>query len=458
MPFRRKFFLLTIGSLIIFAALCFLQYRLLRNTYRLEKAAFLRELDEALASKAQQATDTLNRRAMQLLISDVKLALGKGFRPNTGNLQSSFDHNFKAERAALNKSLQQDSLLSGTCYTLTYDRVILYSGKEADSLLSYKATPLRLTSACFADGSKAFQTGQSQQQVGFPVTGPSGKARFYRLAVWTSGRIIAPNWQAAIYHRMLFTLAATAALILAVLTLFLAAFTAILRQKKIADITTDFANNMTHELRTPLSAAGIVVKSLRTTEAKQDAQWTTELLNQLDKQLERLQRLLDSVFSSLEQPTETLQWQPLSMVVLFSDLSDMAARSGRDLSINGNPDRTILTNADLLTGILINLLDNAIKYTSGDISVSIVETNKNMEISISDQGPAIPYTYRPYLFNKFFRVPQPDAHNVKGLGLGLYICRRNARRLGGDMSYRELPEGGNQFIIHLPYEEIRTAR
>lgn len=245
------------------------------------------------------------------------------------------DDKLKTDRQAIRQALARDTLLKSADYSLRYDRVILFGGQVPDTLLATHQEPLWLAGKNHGKDSAFWLVGQSQQRSGFPVKAVIGNAAFYQLVVSTSAFVYSPDRQRPVYLRMALTLAGSAVLILSVLTLFIAAFGAILRQKRIADITTDFANNMTHELKTPLSAAGLAVKSLRTPEAAKDTRWSADLLDQLEKQLERIRRLMESVLdSALAHPIQQPRLQGVRLVPIFDELRNLAAESGRSLLID----------------------------------------------------------------------------------------------------------------------------
>ncbi|MEO3402842.1 HAMP domain-containing sensor histidine kinase [Mucilaginibacter sp. CAU 1740] len=450
MSFPGKFGLLIAGSLLVFAGLCWMQYRLLAGTHRLEKAAWLRLVTERMGLAPQAAVDSLNHRGMQLLMDSVKAGIRSGRMPDVSGMQGVYNRLLRRENDAVLRALAGDSLLRNTRYRFSYSRVILYNGLQADTLLNGSGSngaigSLVLTGSGGDNTAAAFQVGQSMQQAGFPLDG-----KIYRLGVWTESTLDAPGWQRLVFKRMAFTLAGSALLIAAALAIFVLAFLAIFRQKRVADITTDFANNMTHELKTPLSAAGVVVRSLRTPEAMADQVWTAELLDQLEKQLGRIGRIMDSVMGSALGAQGTIfGLRAVNLQEVAEDLRELAKQSGRELICSVDEGLTGYTDPDRLTGILVNLLDNAIKYTEGPISLRFTRAGREMHLSIGDRGPAIPHRYRPYLFDKFFRVPQPDAHDVKGLGLGLYICQQQAALLNGRIRYVESPDGGNLFTLIL---------
>lgn len=463
MRFSKKLALLIGGCGMVLGGLCLIQYRLIRNTYRLEEAARLQQVKQRLEDKSQSLSDSLNHQVMAALLQHVQGQLKKAQKPLLNNFQQQIDSIGEKYRYDIQHVLLSDSLLRDIMYGLQYTRVVLYSGQVADTLLGTGSKPLVLAGDDYYHSPAVFSIGEGLQQAGFSLStgmgSPTVEQSGYRLAVWTKPMVFASQWQKAVFHRMALTLAGSVLLILAMTVIFFLVFMALLRQKKVADITTDFANNMTHELKTPLSTAAVVVKSLRVPEAKLDEEWYHELLNQLDGQHEKIRRMMDSVLTSaIDQPMGMVQLHVIRLSSLLQEMKILAAASGRDLLITENDNLAIHTDPDLLTGILANLVDNALKYTPAGTPLAIHSeaTGRTLRISLEDRGPGIHASHQRYLFKKFFRVPAQGNH-VRGLGLGLYLCCMQAKQLGGSIVYQRNAYGGSTFTITLPYDKDAVA-
>lgn len=442
------------GCVLVLGVLCLIQYRLVRNTYRLEQAAYFQQVQRQLAIKSQALSDSLNNQVMKTILNKLQYQIEHNIRPNLAGFQQRADQVTGNYRRLIGQALLNDSLLRDVGYSFQYTRIVLYRDGQTDTLLQSSSKPLLLTGM----GNGSFSINEGKQQVGFGVKANSQPAQtqFYRLAVWNRSSISAGHWQQTVLRRISATLAGSIALIAALMLILFLIFGALLRQKKIADVTTDFANNMTHELRTPLSAAALVVKSLRTPDAKLDEEWFGELLDQLDRQHGKIRRLMDNVLTSaLDQPIGVPQLRQLELKRLLEDLTLLATAADRKLILTGQTVSTICTDPDLLTAILSNLLDNALKYTppKSSLSLNIQTLERKITISLEDQGPGIERKYQRYLFQKFFRVPSANISQIKGLGLGLYLCRIQARQLNGKLTYERSSSGGSIFNLILPYDK-----
>lgn len=441
------------GCVLVLSGLCLIQYRLVKNTYQLEQAAYFEQVNKRLGKVSQVYADTLNSQVMKALLGHLKQQLENELQPDLAGFQRQINQRLGNYRHQIRAATMHDSLLQHIGYGMQYTRIVLYRNKQIDTLLKTGSKPLLLTGS----ENGGFPIGGGQQQVGFAIKTKPGnpvKTSIYQLAVWTRSTIVAADWQSIVLRRMATTLLGSGILIIAVIGMFFLIFMALLKQKKIVQVTTDFANNMTHELKTPLSVAGIVVKTLRTAEAQLDEKWLNELLMQLDRQHEKIGRLIDSVLTSaLDRPVGIAQLRPFNLQIILDELTMLSAGAQRKLLLNGKTDAIIYTDPDLLTSILSNLMDNALKYSPAQspLTLNISTNDSTITISLEDKGPGIPVKYQSYLFQKFFRVPQAGNTQIKGLGLGLYLCQIQAQQLLGKLSYERKNPGGSIFNLILPY-------
>lgn len=454
MTFSKKIWLLFAGCLAVWLILCFIQYRLVRNSFRLEERVYIQQIKEKI-NETQHLSDSLNHKVMAELLVHLKKELTSGKRPDFSNFQQKITQITATENTILKNQLGNCCAMEGISYVLQYPQIILYTDDKADTLLSRQSVPLYLTLALQKNKYKKIGLGERLQKVGFSIQqNDSAHPVNYQLEIVAQSLIYASHWDRNVYKRMILTIIDSSVLILAVLTLFFLVFRALIKQKKIADITTSFANNMTHELKTPLASAGVAVKSLRTPEARLDEDWHNELLDQLNDQHNRIRRIMDSVLNSaMDKPWGMPQIKEIALNTLIDDAERMVENAGRPFSRSGNDQLLIQTDPDLLLGILANLIDNAIKYTPPEtpIKVQYGIISDQVFITVEDEGKAVSPLYQKYLFQKFFRVPREDGKHIRGLGLGLYLCRMQAAELGGNITYTVNKKGGSTFIIHLPY-------
>lgn len=233
----------------------------------------------------------------------------------------------------------------------------------------------------------------------------------------------------------------------------------LLRQRRLTAMKNDFISNVTHELKTPIATVGVAIEALKNFNAINDPARTREYLDISQNELNRLSMLVDKVLKlsmfenkELELRKETFDLRNIAREVVDSfRLQFEKYKAQCDLQTEGT-DFEILADKMHLTSVLYNLVDNALKYSPKDPRIKIILADKGpfILLSVSDQGIGIPAEYRDKVFEKFFRVPAGDTHNVKGYGLGLSYVSEVVARHGGKVDLLSEPGKGTTFNINLP--------
>jgi signal transduction histidine kinase len=246
----------------------------------------------------------------------------------------------------------------------------------------------------------------------------------YKLLTEDSMYISVIDWEMIILRRMTFILILSLLSILTLITLFVIAIRALIKQKKVSDVKTDFINNITHELKTPLATLGISTKILEQKNIRENDENFNAIVNTISRQNNRLQNLIDQVMAnSLAENEIELQKEKINTEAFLLSIVE-------DFKI-GNPKISILTDFQTektilvldkfhLTTAILNVLENAVKYGSSNILIKTKNIQNQFSLSIEDDGIGIPKNKQALLFEKFYRVKQGNLHNTKGLGLGLY--------------------------------------
>lgn len=201
----------------------------------------------------------------------------------------------------------------------------------------------------------------------------------------------------------------------------------ILKQKRLSDIQKDFINNMTHEFKTPLSTIKISSEVLNNESIHQDPERLRQYVSIIQSESERLHQQVDTILSMADIEKES---KKLHLVTL--NTHDIIQEIANQLAINFMENQVLeykldaknsIVKADKLhfKNVINNLLDNAIKYSTSDVDITIKTYNKssNLFIEISDKGIGIAQDQQKKIFQKFYRVPKGNIHDVKGFGLGL---------------------------------------
>jgi two-component system phosphate regulon sensor histidine kinase PhoR len=248
-------------------------------------------------------------------------------------------------------------------------------------------------------------------------------------------------------------------LIVVVLVMFWRTVLSITREKKISEHTTDFLNNMTHEFKTPLTnialAGKMIIKGSDSRQEDKIKHYSAIILEENEKLRLQVEQVLSmTAFERGEVPLQKveLDFHQLVIHAVRAMSLQIESRQGNlQLSLNAGRfviigDRTHLTNA------MCNLVDNAIKYSGEkpELSIETTTVGKDLIISISDKGIGIKKEYGKKVFEKFFRVPTGDVHDVKGFGLGLAYVKKIIELHGGKIELQSEHGKGTIFTITLP--------
>lgn len=234
-----------------------------------------------------------------------------------------------------------------------------------------------------------------------------------------------------------------------------------LKQKKLSTIKNDFISNMTHEFKTPISTISLASEMLSDSSISQTPEKQSRYLKMIREENKRLSVLVESILQ-----TSILDKGEFKLKLVETDLHDIinTAINNTQLLISqrGGSINTALTAqrfklmADKvhLTNIVFNLIDNAIKYTIGvpEIAVKTENTESGIKVSVKDNGIGISKENQRKIFDKFYRVPTGNVHNVKGFGLGLSYVLAVIEKHGGTVEVQSELGKGSTFIISLPFE------
>jgi two-component system phosphate regulon sensor histidine kinase PhoR len=247
--------------------------------------------------------------------------------------------------------------------------------------------------------------------------------------------------------------------ILLVVTVFFAyTLWVILKQKRLSEIKNDFINNMTHEFKTPISTISASAELLRTGNLDNNEEKRARYYQMIADESNRLKLQVEKVLQMAQFDTNEidLNLQSCDLHELIKQAAGsvqilLEERQGK-LKFELNATNHILKVDELhFTNIIRNLLDNAIKYCADSpvIVISSKDASNGISISVSDNGIGINTAQKKQIFEKFYRVPTGDVHNVKGFGLGLYYVRSLVEAHKGAVTVSS-DSNGSTFTIYLP--------
>ena len=227
------------------------------------------------------------------------------------------------------------------------------------------------------------------------------------------------------------------------------------RQKKSNELKTDFINNMTHEMKTPITIASAGLEAL---EHQVPATERTDFyIRTSKKQLNLLNAFVERILEAAVQDMADYKFkkEAIDLQELLSELiqsHSLVQTKPVQFRLTGSASVFIHADRLHLETALHNIIDNAIKYSgsSVEIALELTENGREAILRIRDNGMGIPSQYIHHIYEKFFRVPQGDVQAVKGFGLGLYYVSQIIKKHGGTIAVQSAPEAGTTFIITLP--------
>jgi two-component system phosphate regulon sensor histidine kinase PhoR len=228
---------------------------------------------------------------------------------------------------------------------------------------------------------------------------------------------------------------------------------------RLENIRKDFVANVSHELKTPITSIKGFVETLLDGSVKDPAQ-IRQFLEIISKHTQRLDAIVDDLLSlSRLEESRSKRDFVLKKVYLKSilaaaiELSDIKAHQKRiTINLNCLDDLKVNANALLLEQAVFNLIDNAIKYSEPDniIKITAQESEKELLISVQDNGCGIEQKHLSCLFERFYVVDKSRSRKLGGTGLGLAIVKHIAQLHKGSVSVESTPGKGSTFTIHLP--------
>lgn len=244
-----------------------------------------------------------------------------------------------------------------------------------------------------------------------------------------------------------------------VLLFFGYALSVIIKQKRLSEVKTDFINNMTHELKTPISTIALSSETLLRENFANDPERLKRYAGIIYKENKRLENQVERVLNvaKLDKEELKLKYSQFDLHELIREASEVfeinQLENGGEIQLNLKAEKSVITADEVHIGNVIhNLIDNAIKYCERkpQITISTRNTGNSILIEVSDNGIGIRRENLRMIFDKFFRVPTGNLHDVKGFGLGLYYVKLIVDSHKGKISVRSVFGQGTTFLINLP--------
>jgi two-component system phosphate regulon sensor histidine kinase PhoR len=233
----------------------------------------------------------------------------------------------------------------------------------------------------------------------------------------------------------------------------------LIKQRQISQIKTDFINNMTHEFKTPIATINLALDAIRNPQIINDEEKVKRYLKMIKDENKRMHAQVENVLriSKLEKNELNISKDRVKLHDLVEDAVTHVELIVEDRNgyINTHLDAiksSVLANETHFTNVIVNILDNAIKYSDGEpkIDVYTEDVGNSILLKIKDQGNGMSKAVQKRVFEKFYREHTGDVHNVKGHGLGLAYVKRIVDDHQGHISVESEKGKGSTFIIKLP--------
>lgn len=447
---KQKINLLIGFSALVLIALMAIQYYLVKTTYDYKVEQFHTEVKEKIAKITNDFTD-LDSTVMtskdiyynRLLSSYIK---DKNFKSQLkSNLLANPYRDVLTEllRRKINLEFPKNKI---DFAVVTNKFIVFNSAQKSDTIFSEKPVIGNILYGNLASLDDAFSV---RNYVG-TTNGDSN----YKLLTEETLFVSVKNWEQIILQRMATILILSILSIVILISLFVIAIRALIKQKKVSDVKTDFINNITHELKTPLTTLSVSTKILERKEVQENEAIMNSVIETISRQNIRLQNIVDQVmnnslgFEEIELQKEKVK--PNSLVNTILDDFHLAYPNVEIQSELSTLELNLLLDKFHLTTAITNVLENAVKYGCQNITIKTEIKKDQFTISIQDDGIGIPKNKQPLLFEKFYRVEQGNVHNVKGLGLGLYYVDQIIKAHKGSIQVASDLGKGSLFTITIP--------
>ena len=299
---------------------------------------------------------------------------------------------------------------------------------------------------------------------GFPEAGPLPnpykaclsviwKEAYYHLALYFPGK------NKAIFFAQGIWLVLTILFLIIITTGVAVIMITYLRQKKLTEMKNDFINNITHEFKTPVSTIALAAEVLMKSQPRSLPERVKRYGKIIYDENERMRQQVERVLEVAQQDYQEIRLNPVAVdihTLLRTTIHALCTeKSNKEVRVDYRLEATdpvIFADQMYITGIVNNITENAVKYSNGNPEIKVVTSDyrEGILISFIDHGIGMSRESQKQVFEKFYRVPTGNVHNVKGFGLGLYYAKTMAEIHGGSIHVSSELNKGSRFDVYLP--------
>lgn len=355
-----------------------------------------------------------------------------------------------------------------------FNRMVRYEGPiedrlsrvMLDTLISKEIGSLGLD----LDFEYAVQTATGQYRMPSQNFDPQSEEKTYSSLLYPQDIITTPNFltlyligqRSYVFRSVSLMAGVSLILIFILLVISFISIYIIVRQKKLSEIKNDFISNMTHELKTPISTISLASQMLADATIAPESKNTGQISALLMEESKRLGLQVEKVLqmSIFDEGKIRLRFKMLDARALLHRVLDSftlliqqrGAFVDLDLQLD---DRRIRGDETHVSNVISNLVDNALKYSPEEprILISAENQSRGILIRVKDQGMGMSREHRKKIFEKFYRIPQGNIHNVKGFGLGLSYVKKIVEEHHGWIRVESEIRKGSEFSVFLPYNQ-----
>lgn len=458
---KSKIAILILASVTGLCALSIVQAYLINNTYELRKDAFIEETIEAVTVIDDHLTKIDSIRSEW---RDTMLEIVAGHKQGHVT-RDSILYYFQLKTDSLNgdfiAAFQEELTKGGFNPLMKFQKKVLtvILVEEAGNDTLYSSTNNQesylLGQQFTGEGTKiSGSTSYSEYSFDNEISGES-VPDMIKVNFETETLINIEGWERVVLEEMVGLLVLSIAIFLFVFGVLFYSIRNLIAQKKIAEVKTDFINNISHEFKTPLATLTLATGMLKTNSAKK--QPLEETVAIVERQNKRLQKLLNQVLdNSMSHNEIVLDKREVDATDYFQTvLKDfMLSHKGENVVLTQElslGEKSILIDPFYLTTALLNILDNAVKYNTGEIALNFsASTKERLQITLQDNGIGIASKELKSLFEKFYRVGNKQVHEVKGLGLGLFYAEQIVKAHDGTIVITSKVGEGTTVTMELP--------
>jgi len=333
--------------------------------------------------------------------------------------------------------------------------------KRNSILLDYKYTVLTQV-----DGKSAYIMGSEDYK-------PGKKTKPYKKLLFPEDDQLKPNYlcvyfpdqSRSFFRSTSFLVIPSLLLTLIIIVIFIVTLQIILRQKKISQIKNDFINNMTHELKTPISTISLASQMLRDSSVSLSPSTVDHISGVIFDESKRLSNQVEKVLQMavfnegrLKLKFTQIDLNKLAETVASNFEIRVSNESG-ELKTDLQAENPVIRGDEVhITNVIFNLLDNAVKYSKSKPEIELSTENKNgwVIVEVKDNGIGIPKEHQTQIFERFYRVPTGNIHNVKGFGLGLSYVKRIVDVHNGKIKVDSTLGKGTRFRLYFPLKNTQN--